>query len=67
MNISGKQGVINGETKVLGIIGEPLEHTLSPSMHNPAYKKEGLNFAIYLSASPVKICRRRSAPFVLWV
>jgi len=38
---------ISGKTKVCGIIGDPIEHTMSPVMHNAAFKKLGLNF-VYL-------------------
>jgi len=35
---------INGSTKLTGIIGNPLEHSVSPQMHNAAYEKLGLNY-----------------------
>lgn len=35
---------ISGKTKVCGIIGDPVEHTLSPAMHNAAFRSLGLNF-----------------------
>lgn len=38
---------INGETKIFGIIGYPVRHTMSPAMHNAAFKKLGIN-AVYL-------------------
>jgi shikimate dehydrogenase len=38
MNISGK-------TRVCGVIGEPIEHSLSPIMHNAAFQAVGLDFA----------------------
>ncbi|GAV22973.1 shikimate dehydrogenase [Carboxydothermus pertinax] len=38
---------INGETKLTGIIGYPLKHTLSPQMHNEAFKTLNLNY-LYL-------------------
>ena len=38
MNISGK-------TKICGLIGDPVEHTMSPVMHNAAFEKLGLNYA----------------------
>jgi len=36
MNISGK-------TRIMGIFGYPIEHTLSPLMHNSAFKRLGLD------------------------
>ena len=44
--------VISGRTKSCGIIGDPIEHTMSPVMHNAAFKKLGLDY-VYL-AFPVK-------------
>jgi shikimate dehydrogenase len=38
---------ISGKTKVCGIIGDPIEHTMSPVMHNAAFQKLGLDF-VYL-------------------
>lgn len=35
--------VISGRTKVCAIIGDPVEHSLSPVMHNAAFKELGLN------------------------
>lgn len=34
---------VTGKTKILGIFGYPVEHTLSPSMHNSAFKALGLD------------------------
>ena len=34
---------VNGKTKITGIFGYPIEHTLSPLMHNTAFKDLGLN------------------------
>ena len=33
----------NGQTRLLGVIGHPVAHTLSPAMHNPALAWLGLN------------------------
>lgn len=35
---------INGKTKVTGIIGWPVEHSLSPAMHNAAFSALSLNY-----------------------
>ena len=37
---------INGKTKIYGIIGHPIEHTLSPAMQNAAFITLGIN-AVY--------------------
>ncbi|HDQ05544.1 MAG TPA: shikimate dehydrogenase [Candidatus Bathyarchaeota archaeon] len=34
---------INGKTRVCAVIGDPVEHSLSPAMHNAAFQKLGLN------------------------
>lgn len=38
---------IGGRTKLAGVIGWPLAHTLSPAMHNAAYQAMGLDW-VYL-------------------
>ena len=38
---------VSGKTKICGIIGDPVGHTMSPPMQNAAYKKLGLDY-IYL-------------------
>jgi shikimate dehydrogenase len=35
---------INGRTKITGLFGYPVEHTLSPAMHNAAFKALNLNY-----------------------
>ncbi len=35
---------INGKTKIVGILGYPVEHSLSPRMHNAAFKHLNLNY-----------------------
>jgi shikimate dehydrogenase len=39
--------MINGKTKILGVFGNPVEHTKSPSIHNALLKNCGIN-AVYL-------------------
>ena len=38
---------IDGKTKIYGIIGHPVEHTLSPVLHNAVFEKRGVN-AVYV-------------------
>lgn len=38
---------INALTKIVGLIGYPIDYTLSPGMHNAAFKELNLNF-VYL-------------------
>ncbi len=35
---------INGDTKIVGIYGDPVKHSLSPAMHNVAFRVKGLNY-----------------------
>jgi 3-dehydroquinate dehydratase/shikimate dehydrogenase len=34
---------INAETEVYAVIGDPIEQSLSPAIHNPSYRELGLN------------------------
>ncbi len=43
--------MIDGHTQLYGIFGNPVEHSLSPALHNSVFKKLGMN-AVYL---PFKI------------
>jgi shikimate dehydrogenase len=36
---------ITGRTTVCGVIGDPVDHSMSPAMHNAAFRKLGLDFA----------------------
>ncbi|MEE9366227.1 MAG: shikimate dehydrogenase [Dehalococcoidales bacterium] len=36
---------ITGKTRVCGIIGDPIEHSMSPVMHNAAFEALGLGYA----------------------
>ncbi len=38
---------ISGKTKVCGLIGDPVEHSMSPAMHNAAFRELGLDY-LYL-------------------
>ncbi|MDD5590729.1 MAG: shikimate dehydrogenase [Dehalococcoidales bacterium] len=39
--------VISGKTRVCGVIGDPIEHTMSPVMHNAAFGALGIDY-VYL-------------------
>jgi shikimate dehydrogenase len=61
---------ISGSTKLAGVIGWPIEHTLSPAMHNAAYEALGLDWVyVPLGVRDEAGVRRvaaaaRSLPFV---
>ncbi len=38
---------ISGKTVVCGLIGDPVEHTMSPVMHNAAFRSKGIDY-VYL-------------------
>src|SRR3989338_7476433 len=35
---------INGQTKIVAVLGHPISHTASPAMHNAAFDALGLNW-----------------------
>jgi shikimate dehydrogenase len=39
--------MISGKTSICALIGDPVEHTMSPAMHNAAFKELGLDY-VYL-------------------
>lgn len=39
--------IINGTTKLFGIVGNPVKHSFSPGMHSRAFQETGIN-AVYL-------------------
>jgi shikimate dehydrogenase len=39
---------ISGKTRVCGIIGDPIEHTMSPVIHNAAFAEMGLDY-VYIA------------------
>ena len=51
--------MINGHTKIFGILGRPVTHSLSPAMHNAAFRHLGVN-AVYV-AFPVTDLRQAVA------
>ncbi len=50
---------VTGHTQVVGIIGDPIRHSLSPAIHNAAYAARGLDW-VYL-AFPVPAGRAAEA------
>ena len=40
----GKLKKLTGHTRVVGVIGDPVEHSRSPQMHNAAFAKAGLDY-----------------------
>jgi shikimate dehydrogenase len=44
---------INAKTRICAIIGDPVEHSLSPVMHNAAFRKLGFNF-VYVAFKVTK-------------
>jgi 3-dehydroquinate dehydratase/shikimate dehydrogenase len=51
---------INAETRVFGVIGDPVNHSLSPLIHNAAFQHLGIN-AIYV---PFRVPRGELAAFL---
>jgi len=39
-----ESSMISGKTRVCGVIGDPIEHTMSPVMHNAAFKQMGIDY-----------------------
>lgn len=37
--------ILDAETKLCAVIGNPVRHSLSPAIHNAAFEAEGLNYA----------------------
>ncbi len=35
---------ISGKTKICGLIGDPVEHSMSPAMHNAAFREMGIDY-----------------------
>ena len=48
--------MINGHTKIYGILGRPVSHSLSPAMHNAAFRELGIN-AVYVAFPVVDLAQ----------
>ena len=42
--IANNERIITGHTRIIGVIGAPVEHSRSPQMHNAALAKAGLDY-----------------------
>lgn len=47
----GGRGAVEGTTRVVGIFGDPVEHSLSPRMHNAAFAARGID-CVYVPFRP---------------
>lgn len=45
---------INGETEAYGIVGNPVRHSMSPEMHNTAFRELGMN-CVYIALPTTSI------------
>jgi shikimate dehydrogenase len=50
-NTRAKQRGVEGTTRVVGILGDPVDHSLSPRMHNAAFRALGLDY-VYVPLHP---------------
>lgn len=46
--------MVDGHTRLFGIIGDPVEHSLSPAMHNAAFAHLGIN-GVYVPMRPADL------------
>ena len=57
---AGRRAVITGATRVAGVIGDPVRHSLSPALHNAAYRELGLDWVYVAFEVPDGERRRRA-------
>ncbi len=65
MSGAGCEGLLTGRTTVVGVIGWPVEHSVSPQMHNAALRALGLDwcyvpFAVRPEALPAAVAGLRA-------
>ena len=53
--------MIDGHTKIFGILGRPVAHSLSPVMHNAAFRHLGMN-AVYVAFPVTELAPGRGGP-----
>ncbi len=39
-----RDSVVSGKTSLCGLIGDPVEHSMSPAMHNAAFREVGIDY-----------------------
>ena len=50
--------IISGRTRLCGVIGDPIEHTMSPAIHNAAFTKMGLDYLyVPFQVKPAGLCQ----------
>ncbi len=57
-----RPGEINDETRLFGVVADPVAHSLSPHIHNAAFAHEGLNCRYF----PFRIPEEDLSLFVSW-
>ena len=56
--------MISGKTRLLALIGHPVEHSLSPAMHNASFAADGLDYVyVALDVKPDDLSRVNRAFF----
>jgi len=51
---TSKMGTITGKTNLVGLLGQPVNHSLSPIIHNAAYEEMGLDWCYVAMACESK-------------
>jgi len=54
VHVAAARPRIEGTTRVVGILGDPVDHSLSPRMHNAAYAALGIDFVYVPFRTPRK-------------
>ena len=59
--------MINGDTGLVGLLGNPVRHSLSPAMHNAALQALQLNWSYLPFRAQAKTSKRFLMAYVVWV
>ena len=57
--------MVDGKTQVLGVIGDPIEHTFSPAMHNAGLDALNLNYIYEIKIFILDSCSISASPSIL--